>query len=242
MTMPLRDHFHSPVDDYSSWEELHGAWPGFIAVQLNSLLPREYRSVPRMHLGTAIEVDVAAFENEAPLGSGDSGDNRGSAVAWSPAQPTLLLETDSPTPPEYEVRVYDERRGRRLVAAVELVSPGNKDRPESREAFVSKCHALLQEGVCVAIVDLVTERQANLYAELAERIGAARPAVADSPIYAVSCRGLKGPNRWRVEAWEHALAVGAELPTLPLWLTDRLHVPLELELTYEETCRGLRIA
>lgn len=92
------------------------------------------------------------------------------------------------------------------------------------------------------MVDPVTGRQSNLSAELAERMGAARPAVADSQICAVSCRGLKGPNRWRVEAWEHALAIGALLRALPLWLTESLHVPLELEATYEETCRGLRIA
>jgi hypothetical protein len=31
------------------------------------------------------------------------------------------------------------------------------------------------------------------------------------------------------------------LPTLPVWLTDSLAVPLELEASYEETCRILRI-
>ena len=25
--MPLRDHFHSPVNDTHSWDELHGGWP-----------------------------------------------------------------------------------------------------------------------------------------------------------------------------------------------------------------------
>jgi hypothetical protein len=41
--------------------------------------------------------------------------------------------------------------------------------------------------------------------------------------------------------WAHALAVGQALPTLPLWLADNLAVPLELEASYEETCRILRI-
>ena len=240
--MPLRDHFRPPLADFASWEELHGAWPGTIAFRLNDILPSEYRSGVRVHVGTAIEIDVAAFEdNEAREGrTNGSGDS--TKVAWAPARPTLLLDTDVPTPPEYEVRVYDERHGRRLVAAVEIVSPGNKDRPESRDAFVSKCHALLLQDVCVAIVDPVTDRPANLYAELAERIGAAPPAVAASPIYAVSCRGIKARDRWRVEEWEHELKVGSPLPTLPLWLSDRLSVPLELEASYEETCRGLRIA
>jgi len=35
--------------------------------------------------------------------------------------------------------------------------------------------------------------------------------------------------------------VGQPLPLLPLWLAENLAVPLELEATYEETCRILRI-
>jgi hypothetical protein len=36
--------------------------------------------------------------------------------------------------------------------------------------------------------------------------------------------------------------VGQALPTLPLWLAANLVVPLELEASYEQTCRVLRIA
>lgn len=69
---------------------------------------------------------------------------------------------DLPDQDEYEVRVYDTRYGRRLVAAVEIVSPANKDRPESRRLFVTQCVALLRQHVCVALVDPVTIRRANL--------------------------------------------------------------------------------
>jgi hypothetical protein len=238
--MPLRDHFHPPVSNLASWEELHGVWPGLIAIRLNSILPPEYRSGARVHLGTVIEVDVPTYETDSP-GNFSNGTTDDTAVAWSPAEPALLLETEELTPPEYEVRVYDESHGRRLVAAVEIVSPSNKDRPENRDAFVSKCHALLQQEVCVAIVDPVTERLANLYAMLADRIGAEPPAIANAPIYAVSCRGFLERRRWRVKAWQHELTIGTPLPTLPLYLTDTLYVPLELEATYEDTCRGLRI-
>jgi len=240
--MPLRDHFHAPLADFASWEELHGAWPGTIAFRLNAILPVNYRSGVRVRLGSAFEVDIGTFERDQPI-VGRANEAGGTAVAWAPTRPRLLLDTDEPIPPEYEARVYDERHGRRLVAAVEIVSPRNKDRAESRDAFVAKCLSLLQQDVCVAIVDPVTERSANLYAELADRLGAVAPpaAVADSPIYAVSCRGRSSRGRWRVEAWEHALAVGQPLPTLPLWLSEGDSVPLELELTYVDTCRGLRL-
>lgn len=78
---------------------------------------------------------------------------------------------------------------------MEIVSPGNKDQPESREAFVSKCHALLQQEVFVAIVDPVTERQMNHYAELAERMGAAPSALPRSPFMPCRAVALKlGPG------------------------------------------------
>ena len=102
----------------------------------------------------------------------------------------MTITTELPDQDEYEVRVYDTRRGRRpRRRAIEIVSPANKDRPEHRRAFVAKCAALLRNGVCVAIVDLVTTRTANLYGELMEFIGQAESAVdrwIDSALYAVT--------------------------------------------------------
>lgn len=239
--MPLRDHFHPPLSNRVSWEEVHGMWPSLMAIRLNEMLPPEYRSGVKIHLESLVEVDVGAFEYEnASTAEGDAPVD--AALAWEAAAPTLLLDTDELTPPEYEVRVYDVSGARRLVAAVEIVSPRNKDRADARDAFVSKCHAMLQEQVCVVIVDPVTVRGANLYAELARRIGAQPPATADASIYAVSCRTHFARRRYRVEAWEHELTVGSPLPTLPLWISETRYVPLELERTYEDTCCGLRIA
>lgn len=238
--MPLRDHFRPPTLRHASWEELYGAWPGVMAFRLNDLLPPEYRSGVKIHLGTRVEVDAGAFENLGAEEASTPAPFEG-GLAWQAAAPSLLLETDELTPPEYEVLVYDETSTRRLVAAVEIVSPRNKDRAESRDAFVSKCHALLQAGVCVVILDPVTERSGNLYALLAARLGANPPATAPESIYAVACRAIDRRGKYCVEAWEHALVVGQPLPNLPLWLNDVRYVPLELERTYEATCRGLRI-
>ncbi len=263
--MPLRDHFRPPLDSRTSWEGFHGGWPMVIAQRLNSRLPPDYVAEPRVHLGSAFEIDVAAYEQDAAESWSPSEAPGSATAAWSPAHPAVLLEADIPTPSEYEVLVHDVTRRRRLVAAVEIISPANKDRAESRRAFVLKCEALLRRGVCVAIVDLVTIRSANLYRELAELLGAAEPAAVRGPIYAVTCRGRRNGERWRVEAWEHELVLGQSLPnaelsrhaprctwehelvlgqslpTLPLWLPDGQFVPLELEASYEETCRALRI-
>ena len=212
---------------------------------LGQRLPRRYVAEPRVHLGSSIEIDVATYEEDdadhAVAGERDDG---GVATAvWAPPRPILAIATDLGDLDEYEVRVYDTSRGRRLVAAVEIVSPANKDRPEHRRAFVAKCVALLRDRVCVAIVDLVTTRSTNLYGELMEFIGQADPSPVDGPppLYAVACR-FSGEGEARLlETWAHPLSLGQALPTLPLWLAPGFAVPLELEPSYEETCRVLRI-
>jgi hypothetical protein len=213
---------------------------------LSRKLPQRYIAEPQVHLGSSVEIDMATYEEDdadSPS-AGEKGNGGGVATAvWAPPRPTLAVETDLPALDEYEVCVYDTKSGRRLVAEVEIVSPAYKDRPEHRRAFVAKCAALLQEHVCVAIVDLVTTRTSNLYGDLLELFGQADPSLADGPppLYAVACRWARGGGAWLLEAWAHPLALGRPLPTLPLWLADNLAVPLELEPTYEETCRILRI-
>ncbi len=211
--MPLRDHFRPPVADTSSWEELHGGWPMVIVQHLRTTLPPGFTAGPKVHAGGQVEIDVATYEQAAP------GDD------------------------EYEVRVYDARRGRHLVAAIEIVSPANKDRIEKRNAFIGKCAALLRNGVAVSISDVVTTRRFNLYAELMAFVGHPDPTMTvEAPhLYAATCRWVRRGPPALLESWSHALAVGQPLPKLPLWLADALVVPLDLEQSYEQACRDLWI-
>ncbi|HXD85876.1 MAG TPA: hypothetical protein VN641_05255 [Urbifossiella sp.] len=45
-----------------------------------------------------------------------------------------------------------------------------------------------------------------------------------------------------VETWAYPMELGKPLPELPLPLGGDVVVPLELEGSYEDTCRVLRIA
>jgi hypothetical protein len=144
---------------------------------------------------------------------------------------------------EYEVLVHDGERGGKLVAVIEIVSPANKDRPDHRRVFVTKCAAFLQQRVSVIIIDLVTERHFNLYDELLDLIGRSDPSLGAEPpeTYAVACRWTEAGSRGTLETWNHRLALGRPLPTLPLWLADDIAIPLDLEKSYEETSRVLYI-
>jgi hypothetical protein len=241
--MPLRDHFHPPLNEMASWEGFHGGWPMVIVQQLRKRLPAGYVAEPRVHSGSQVEIDVAAYEkDDAPARSATNEGNGGIATAvWAPAQPTVAVETTLPDYDEYEVRIYDATRRRHLVAAIEIVSPANKDRPEHRNLFVGKCAALLQKGVAVSIVDLVTVRHFNLYAELLAFIGHNDPTLGPEPphLYAASCRWTRKSQRTLLQTWSHVLVLGQPLPTLPLWLAEELVVPLDLEQSYEQACSDL---
>jgi hypothetical protein len=220
-------------------------WPASIVQQLRKQLPPGYVAEPRVHLGTLMEIDVGALGSHEVARTGAANGN-GSAVtaAWTATAPVVAVETDPPDEYEYEVLIFDLERERTLVAAIELVSPGNKDRPEARQAFVAKCAALLRKGVAVSLVDLVTVRRFNLYAQLMEFIGHPDPTMSNEepPIYAASCRWVTKGMRARLEAWSHTLVVGRPLPTLPLWLREDLVIALDLEQSYEQACNDLWIS
>jgi hypothetical protein len=243
--MPLRDHFRPPLDDMRHWEGFHATWPVMIVSLLRRKLPRRYFAEPRVHPASSAEIDVATFhdEGEDVVAAGNGNGDGGIATAvWSPPRATLTVVTDLPNQDVYEVRVYDEKRHSRLVAAVEIVSPANKDRAEHRRAFVSKCAGLLQERVSVVILDVVTNRTPNLYLELLELIEQNDPTLNPvPPVYSAACRMTKRGDEWVLETWAQPLTLGQPLPTVPLWLADDLAVPLELEESYEQSCGILNI-
>ncbi|HEX7377535.1 MAG TPA: DUF4058 family protein [Pirellulales bacterium] len=240
--MPLRDHFRPALDNKRHWESMHGMWPAMIVADLLHKLPRGYFAELNVHSGRSAEIDVAAYEEEASAAATAGEGNGGVATAvWAPPRPTLVVACALPAQDVYEIEIYDGRRQARLVAAVEIVSPANKDRPENRRAFVAKCANLLRERVSVTIVDIVTTRTTNLYAELLEMLDRSDLNLGAEPLYAAACRFTKRGDDWQLETWLQALAIGKPLPTMPLWLADDLAVPLELEKSYEESCRNLGI-
>lgn len=242
--MPLRDHFRSPLDDVHSWDELHGMWPAMIVQRLVEILPEPYFAAPGVHLGTLYEVDIGTYRRPLEIGNGfDAGEGGVAVAAYAPPRPTLTLEPQLPKQDVYEVRIYDSRRNRQLIAAIEILSPSNKDRPAHRADFVAKAATLLKNNICVSIVDVVSTYNFNLYAELMNFVEGVDPALGDAPppMYAATLRVRWEDDRRMMDNWYHPLAIGQPLPTLPIWLKETWAISLDLESSYEETCRTLRI-
>lgn len=230
--MPLHDHFHPPLQGRRDWHAFHHAWATYLAADVNHHLPEGYFAEPNIHFG--IEIDVAALdENGKAPATGTTG-------GWTPPAPVITAPfaviTDI-----VEIRVFRNEDGPILAGAIELVSPSNKDRPSERDAFVAKCLGYLHGGAGLLIVDIVTERRANLHEQLLARLPLAGVPPLTSPLYATAYRPVQQEADVHLEIWQEALAIGGRLPTLPLGLRGGLRLPVDLEATYNHTCRELRI-
>lgn len=240
--MPLLDHFHPPVSQRRSWEGFHGLWAAALVEKLNrDVLGEEYFADMQVHVGSQVEVDIATLEHAA-----DASD-RGAATAtlaptWAPPATTLILPAVFPD--EIEVQVFSTVTGATLVGAIELVSPGNKDRVETRRAFAAKCVAYLTRGIGLIVVDIVTNRLANLHNEVIALLGQEEERFllpSSAATYAVAYRPSRQPAGDQIEIWPEALALGEPLPVLPLALRNAGVVPVELEETYQEACHRSRL-
>jgi len=234
--MPLLDHFHPPLEPLLSWSALHTRWCTQLADEFTEALPSRYYVEPCTRFG--IEIDVAALERFAdPAQNGEYGDWQPS---WESPSATATLPFAVATD-ELEALIYEQASGElRLVGAVELVSPANKDRPESRQAFVTKCHNYLLRGVGVIVVDVVTDKHFNLHNDLMDHIGHPTRHMAET-VYVTAYRTTGKNGGGQIETWEYPLAVGAALPTVPMWLLGGICIPARLEETYTETLRRLRV-
>ncbi|MBI1831996.1 MAG: DUF4058 family protein [Planctomycetes bacterium] len=236
--MPLRDHFHPPLKGRRHWESFHASWATEIMRTFNrGVLPEDCFAEAQVHVGSAVEIDIATLQE--PPANGRAG---GVAVAtWSPPATTLVMPAVFPD--VIEVQVIRDFGGPHLVGAIEMVSPGNKDRPDTRRAFVAKCAAYLQQGVGLVVIDVVTERLANLHNELIGFLQQPEPFTLPQAayLYATAYRPRRSKDSDQIDLWLETLTLGQPMPTMPLALRGLCAVPVDLEGTYQRTCEDSRL-
>ncbi|HZT80390.1 MAG TPA: DUF4058 family protein [Gemmataceae bacterium] len=242
--MPLLDHFHAPLAPRRHWESFHVNWAGAIADALNErLLPEGYFAEEHAHAGARVEIDVATFADSTPAAPRNGPTATLPARVWTPPAPAIVFPAAFPD--SFEVLIFEAEGGATLVAAIELVSPANKDRAAHRQAFAIKCASYLCQGISLVIVDIVTSRQANLHNDVMRLLGQA-PAPAALPdeasLYAVAYRPIVRGEAQQIEAWPSVLALGQPLPTVPLALNAEVCLPVDLEETYTAACQRRRLA
>lgn len=241
--MPLFDHFH-PARQRIPLTSIHSGWIGHLTESLNEKLPRGFVAVDNTQLGLGFEIDIGVLDDHPFDGSSFNGASS-TAVLPRTFVPAPPRRTCAPTYRDnFEVKVYGDKRPDRILAAIELVSPSNKDRPLERAAFVSKCAGLILDGTSVMIVDVVSTPRFNLHHELMVLLEESdtNDAIEAEALYATSYSSIRRGERGELDYWGESLAIGESIPTLPLRIVGDLFVPVDLESTYMETRRGRRLS
>lgn len=240
--MPLYDHCRPPLSDDFPWESIHSAWASSLAERLNTILPPRFYALENKRFGAEVEIDIGTYDREAvDHGTAVNGPATATlaAPAWSPPAPRKTIRPQFPD--TFEVRVFVRDGRSKLVGAIELVSPRNKDRPAARAGFVAKCAGYLMDGVSVVVLDAVTVPRARLHFELMSLFEAADPDDEALTLFAGAYRPVVRGERGEIDVWTSPVAVGEELPTMPLRLTGDLMVPVEFESCYMDVCRKRRM-
>jgi hypothetical protein len=208
------------------WDGVHQVWIVELLYWIKPRLPAGYRA----YIGTTPTFAIGAPAEERPdVGVRDFPKGNGPVPPPSGPGEEPDEEIAVATLEARDKALFVERQGR-LVAAVELVSPRNKDRPA---AYASDYLAYLLKGVHLLLVD-VHRRPLNFsFADrIAEELHLNQPP-CPAP-YAVSYRvGEPAPNGGRfLGVWRRPLTVGAPLPSLPSPLSVQDKVTVDLEQTY----------
>lgn len=218
--MPLHDWTDRP-----GWEGMHIFWMTEIARALRADLPPGYRAV----IGSSplVAVGVAPVKPDAAVTNG-----RPRAPVAPPAARTEPDVEVAVATLEEDATLVVEREGR-LVAAVELISPRNKDRPGSREQYGGRYLNYLRGGVHLLLVDVHRRPLDFSFAQLiAAGLGQSIPAPPAPAVasYRVGAPAAQGGRMLGV--WQHPLAAGRPLPPMPLLLAADDQVMVDLEATY----------
>jgi hypothetical protein len=185
---------------------------------------------------------LEATDPEFGVGHWSVGDPGGAiAVADHPPAVSLTITAEAERVALKQRRlVIRHATGDRIVALLEIVSPGNKDRRLSLSRFVDKATAALRQGYHLLIVDLFPpgphDRQGihgAVWAEVDGIEAAQYRQPPDKPLTLVAYEAKPAPT-----AYVEPIAVGAALPDMPLFLEPGWYIGVPLEETYLQAWRG----
>ena len=145
--MPILDHLNEEITDIVEFNSFHHHWAAHIAEDLNKILPRGFRARAHAWIGVK-EVDVRTDKSL-------TADEKKKLMPQYQL-PVPLAKTRAEFPVESQVFIENVRRRRqKTVGVIEIISAGNKDRPDNRNTFVAKCRSFLSHEISVIIVDIL---------------------------------------------------------------------------------------
>jgi hypothetical protein len=230
--------------DHGTFHDFHQGWAPLIRSALNNgLLPPEYEAKVEQHTDDGIP-DVLALRVTSPPpangnGSGAIPGPAGGLSTVAVAPPKVAFTTEFASDPYTKLRkTITVRRDDRIVALIELVSPGNKSSRHGIEAFVRKVTTAIEHGIHVLVVDLFPPGPRDpkglhpvIWSEFRDE---PYTPPANQPLTLIS---YDAGSTYR--AYVQPVAVGEPLPDMPLFLAPGAYVNVPLESTYSTAFAGI---
>jgi hypothetical protein len=230
-------------DDPSGWDGVHHFWITHLFNWIKPRLPDDYRayvgSVPALMEGAVPERPDVAVRHWLPEPPAEATSEEGSAADIPLEEPIVETATLTLDP---QMALYVAYRGR-LVAALELISPRNKDRPAARAAYLHRYLSYLQDSVHLLLVDVHRRPMNFSFADaLDQELHIALPPLP-APMAVAYRVGEPAPQGGRfVAIWRRTLSVGQPLPTMLLPLTVHTAIPVNLDETYRRATADAYLA
>jgi hypothetical protein len=238
--MPIHD--WTRVDD-GTFHDFHTSWITHLKEALNDgLLPEGYYAQSEQHAGRAI-ADILTLREPSAERIVARADG---PVAVAEAPPRVSRKVVIRSFRRARRTIVVRRSGdHRVVAMIEIVSPGNKDGEKRVGQFVDKAVAALEKRIHLLIIDLLPPGPSNPHGmpgAISDFLGESKEWLdeeryeppAEKPLTVASYVGDD-----EIEAYVEPLAVGDRLPDMPLFLNLDWYVNVPLESTYETAYRGV---
>jgi Protein of unknown function (DUF4058) len=225
-----------PIHDWTRvdaglFHAFHHGWIEELARALNrSVLPADYFALPEQNIRGPIP-DVLTLEladgREEPSDSGG-----GVAVAVRAPRTRLTRRAEAGSYVRKASRITVRHRHGRVVAVIEIISPGNKGSQAEFRSLVEKSAGLIRQGIHLMVIDLFPPGKRDpqgthkaIWDQFEEEDF---ELPADKPLTLASYDA--GPD---YVAYVEFVGVGDVLPDMPLFLKPEVYVPTPLEETYQ---------
>ena len=224
--MPMHDWTKAEPGTFHSF---HLLWIAALATELNRILPKGFYALGEKFMGSG-EADVLALSYDPPNRDG------GTVLLTAPPAAKLMEVADEEAHLAYKAnRVVVRFRDKTVVAAVEIVSPGNKSNKRAFRKFLSKSVGLINRGVHLLVVDPFPPGRRDpdgIHCAIWDHFNptSAFQYAPDKNRILASYDADAVPR-----AFVETLGVGDELKEMPLFLLPGQYINVPLEKTYMQT-------
>ncbi len=229
--MPLHD-----WTDERGWDSVHPLWLTYLVEWIQPRLPEGYRaflgSVPALTVASANGKPDVSVRNWGPASVAEVPSSRG--ILEPDPEASVVFRLDP------QLAVHIDFHGQ-LIAAIEIVTPRNKDRADAKETYTNRYLGYLRLGVHLMLVDVLPRPKGFSFSDvITNSLGLDLPPLP--PPFAAAYRvGEVVPvgedMGTLVGLWRRPLQVGQPVPSLPLQLSVHRAIVIDLEETYQRAAK-----